>query len=89
MLFNRLLLLVFSEQDRSGVPGSCKYIVSTVLNKVQQLPDHPESGRTVPEFDQPQIRELVYPPFRIPGETKAKAVFQMYRKGPEIPWAQP
>ncbi len=39
--------------------------VSTILKRVQGLIDHPDSGRKVPEFDQEQIRELIYPPFRI------------------------
>ena len=39
--------------------------VSTILEKVQRLTDHPDSGRKVPEFDQEQIRELIVPPFRI------------------------
>jgi plasmid stabilization system protein ParE len=27
--------------------------------------DHPDLGRFVPEFDQPFLRELIHPPFRI------------------------
>jgi toxin ParE1/3/4 len=27
--------------------------------------DHPDIGRIVPEFNQPSIREIIHPPFRI------------------------
>ncbi|KKO43874.1 toxin, RelE family protein [Arsukibacterium ikkense] len=48
-----------------GVPAVGLKFVSTILQKMQLLPDHPLSGREVPEFGQEQIRELIYPPFRI------------------------
>jgi len=32
---------------------------------VEVLADHPDIGRVVPEFDQPFLRELIHPPFRI------------------------
>lgn len=48
-----------------GVPNIGQQFVSTILEKVQILVDHPDSGRKVPEFNQEQIRELIYPPFRI------------------------
>ncbi|MBE8718934.1 type II toxin-antitoxin system RelE/ParE family toxin [Cellvibrio polysaccharolyticus] len=48
-----------------GVPNIGQQFVSTILEKVQRLIDHPDSGRKVPELDQEQIRELIYPPFRI------------------------
>lgn len=48
-----------------GVPDIGLQFVSTILTKAQRLIDHPDSGRKVTEFDQEQIRELIYPPFRI------------------------
>ncbi len=50
---------------RQGVPEVGQNFVRTVLEKVQRLTVHPDSGRKVAEFDQEQIRELIYPPFRI------------------------
>jgi len=47
------------------VPKIGEQFVSTILKKAQRLIDHPDSGRKVPELDQEQIRELIYPPFRI------------------------
>jgi plasmid stabilization system protein ParE len=40
-------------------------LVVEVIAAVEQLVQFPESGRIVPEFDTPQLRELVRPPFRI------------------------
>jgi plasmid stabilization system protein ParE len=48
-----------------GVPESGQKFVGAILEKVQRLIDHPDSGRKVPEFDQEQIREIIHPPFRI------------------------
>lgn len=48
-----------------GVPEIGEQFVSTILKKAQRLIEHPNSGRKVPEFEKEQIRELIYPPFRI------------------------
>lgn len=37
----------------------------SLFNAVEQLTDFPESGRMVPEFGDPAIRELIRKPFRI------------------------
>lgn len=39
--------------------------VAEVFQRVQALAEHPDMGRVAPEFDQPFLRELVHPPFRI------------------------
>jgi plasmid stabilization system protein ParE len=39
--------------------------VAECLQNLQPLVDHPESGRVVPEFDQPFLREVIHPPFRL------------------------
>ena len=36
-----------------------------MLGSLDQIADFPESGRVVPEFEQPWLRELIRPPFRI------------------------
>lgn len=48
-----------------GVPDVGARLVAEVFQRVQALADHPEMGRVVPEFDQPFLRELIHPPFRI------------------------
>lgn len=39
--------------------------VEEIVTRVEALGEHPEVGRIVPEFDQPFLRELIHPPFRI------------------------
>ncbi|MCG5517081.1 MULTISPECIES: type II toxin-antitoxin system RelE/ParE family toxin [unclassified Ectothiorhodospira] len=40
-------------------------LVRDTLKQIEVLADHPDAGRVVPEFDQPFLRELIRPPFRI------------------------
>lgn len=48
-----------------GVPEVGARLVEEVFQRVQALAVHPDLGRVVPEFDQPFLRELIHPPFRI------------------------
>jgi plasmid stabilization system protein ParE len=48
-----------------GVPDVGARLVEEVFQRVQALAGHPDMGRVVPEFDQPFLRELIHPPFRI------------------------
>lgn len=48
-----------------GVPDVGARLVAEVFQRVQTLADHPDMGRVVPEFEQPFLRELIHPPFRI------------------------
>lgn len=48
-----------------GVPDIGQKFVNAILENVQRLRDHPDSGRKVPEFDQDRIREIIHPPFRV------------------------
>jgi toxin ParE1/3/4 len=52
----------YVEQD---VPEVGDKLVAEVFQQVEHLVDHPDMGRVVPEFDQPFLRELIHPPFRI------------------------
>ena len=40
-------------------------LVGEIVAGIEALADHPDMGRIVPEFDQPFLRELIRPPFRI------------------------
>ena len=40
-------------------------LVREIVESLAQLVQFPESGRVVPEFGQPSLRELVRPPFRV------------------------
>ena len=46
-------------------PGAAENWVETVFSKVEQLKSLPESGRIVPETDNPRIRELLYGNYRV------------------------
>jgi plasmid stabilization system protein ParE len=48
-----------------SAPDVGERFVREILASLDQLAGFPESGRVVPEFDQPWLRELVRPPFRI------------------------
>jgi plasmid stabilization system protein ParE len=48
-----------------GVPDVGDRFVEEIVTGVAALGEHPEMGRIVPEFNQPFLRELIHPPFRI------------------------
>jgi len=48
-----------------GVSDVGARLVAGVIERVEQISAFPESGRVVPEFETPWLRELIYPPFRI------------------------
>jgi toxin ParE1/3/4 len=48
-----------------GVPHVGIRLVTEVRDRVRQLSTFPDSGRVVPEFDTPWLRELEHSPFRI------------------------
>jgi toxin ParE1/3/4 len=47
------------------VPDVGERLLSEIIAAVERLAGFPESGRIVPEFDLPQLREVIHPPFRI------------------------
>ena len=52
----------YAEQD---VPEVGERLIGKIVASIEALVDHPNIGRIVPEFDQPFLRELIRPPFRI------------------------
>jgi toxin ParE1/3/4 len=48
-----------------GVPEIGQRFVAEIFTQIEQLAEFPESGRIVPELDQPAVRELLHPPFRV------------------------
>ncbi|MBN2822273.1 MAG: type II toxin-antitoxin system RelE/ParE family toxin [Coriobacteriia bacterium] len=46
-------------------PEVGKRLVRAVFERVEQLAVFPDSGKVVPEFETPWLRELEMPPFRI------------------------
>jgi len=53
-------------------PQSAIRFVKSIFNNIEQLIKFPESGRIVPEFDDPCIRELIRKPCRIIYRIKSK-----------------
>ncbi|NGP89371.1 type II toxin-antitoxin system RelE/ParE family toxin [Fodinibius halophilus] len=45
-----------------------------IFDQCEQLRSHPESGRIVPEFGQPEIRELIHGNYRLIYEVKTNQV---------------
>jgi toxin ParE1/3/4 len=56
------ILAWYAEQR---VPDVGKRLIGEIVASIEALADHPDIGRIVPEFDQPFLRELIRPPFRI------------------------
>ena len=52
----------FINQDS---PHYASVVVAQLIAATDRLITFPESGRAVPEFDDPLIREVVYRPYRI------------------------
>ena len=61
----------YAAQD---VPDVGDQLISEIFERVETLRDHPDIGRVVPEFDQPFLRELIHPPFRIVYRRESKHV---------------
>jgi plasmid stabilization system protein ParE len=47
------------------VPDVGTRLVASVIERVEQLSAFPDSGKMVPEFETPWLRELELPPYRI------------------------
>lgn len=52
----------FIDQDS---PHYAAVVVSRIIAATDRLASFPESGRAVPEFENPQVREVVLRPYRI------------------------
>ena len=47
------------------IPEVGDRFISEIISSVEELTVHPDRGRIVPEFNSPQLRELILPPFRV------------------------
>ena len=68
------LLQVLAWYASQEVPDVGKRLVAAVFERVDQLAMFPDSGKVVPEFDTPWLRELQLPPFRIVYRREAASV---------------
>jgi len=76
-------------------PVTAGQFVQSVLQAVERLADFPQSGRTVPEFGDPLIREVIRRPcrivYRINQAASAVEIVRVWhsRRGiPELPSGQ-
>jgi len=46
-------------------PSAAENMIKTIRSKVERLKDFPTSGRVVPEFQSPALREVIVPPYRV------------------------
>ena len=56
------IIKYYSEQQ---APRIGRDLVKKIISDIELLISQPEMGRIVPEFEQPFLRELIRPPFRI------------------------
>jgi plasmid stabilization system protein ParE len=68
------LLQALAWYGSQDVPDVGKRFVAAVISQVDQLAMFPDSGRVVPEFDTPWLREVLLPPFRIVYRREAAGV---------------
>ena len=66
---------IFQYYQDQGVPDQGRRLVLDILKKSERLAKHPDSGRVVPEFGMPFLREVIVPPFRV-----------VYRRDPNMVW---
>jgi len=57
-----------------GVPEEGERLLGEIVSAIEALAEHPDMGRIVPEFEQPFLRELIRPPFRIVYRCERKRV---------------
>jgi toxin ParE1/3/4 len=61
----RISLAESAVRDLEAISEVGDRLIREILASLDQWAEFPESGRVVPEFDQPWLRELVRPPFRV------------------------
>lgn len=56
------------------VPEVGRRLIAEIIAAVEELNRFPDRGRIVPEFNQPLLRELLHPPFRIVNRHDAAGI---------------
>lgn len=59
---------------RRDSPAIAQLVATRLFDAVSMLRDFPEAGRVVPERNDPALRELIRPPYRIVYERRAEAI---------------
>jgi plasmid stabilization system protein ParE len=61
--------------SQQGTPHVGARRIADIFKRIGALRNHPGMGRIVPEFDQPLLRELIHPPFRIVYRRRSKKIW--------------
>ncbi len=59
---------------QEGVPDIGRQLTEDIIEHIQELYDHPDMGRVVPEFQSNDIREIIHQPFRVVYLREAKSI---------------
>lgn len=70
-------------------PRYAALVIERIIGVVERLSSFPESGRMVPERNDPEIREVIVRPYRVvyrlrPGVVEIATVFRASRMLPEV-----
>ena len=70
-------------------PHYAALVIERIIGGVERLTSFPESGRIVPERNDPAIREIIVRPYRVvyrlePGLVEIATVFRASRMLPEV-----
>ena len=73
-------------------PAAAARMIERLLARTRQLPDHPLSGRTVPDYRRADLRELLERPYRIiyrvsPGQIEMITIKHYRQRLPHQPEA--
>lgn len=56
---------VLKYYEKEQAPDTGKRLISEIIETAARLAAFPQSGRIVPEFNISDLREIIYPPFRL------------------------
>ena len=59
---------------KENAPHAGKQLASEVIAQIERLTDHPQSGRSVPEFNVEHLREIIHELRRLCGAAYISAV---------------
>jgi plasmid stabilization system protein ParE len=77
--------IIWSPKSADNLQSICTYIekdsfyyasqfAKRLIALIENLPDYPERGRIVPEYNNPDLRELLYQNYRIVYRLKADVI---------------
>jgi len=67
-------LLAIYEHIAQDAPLYAQRVVDRITRRSEQIAQFPESGRIVPEYEAPDVREVIERPYRIIYRVKAERV---------------